>query len=136
MKKKIKTKGNKETMNILTKFKSTEDGEYIIHLERMWLIANDKENDGYTPRPVPNKYFKYVYIGSIKDYLKTEFNILDISNRPVQSLILTRKHKYAIQLTYPYLGSDDNKLNKEVISLYLIDNKDEVCHCKRIWEEL
>jgi len=123
-------------MDTLTKFKSTDDGEYIIHLERMWLIANDKENDGFTPRPVPNKYFKYVYIGSIRDYLKTDYNILDVNNKLIQSLKLSRKHKYAIQLTYPYLGSDDNKLRKEVISLYLVNNKDEVSHYKRIWEEL
>jgi len=123
-------------MSTLTKFKTTEDGEYIIHLERMWLIANDKENEGFTPRPVPNKYFKYVYIGSIKDYLKTDYNILDSNNKLIQSLKLSKKHKYAIQLTYPYLGSDDSKLRKEVISLYLVNNKDEVSHYKRIWEEL
>ena len=28
-------------MKTLTKFKHTEDGGFIIHLERLWLISND-----------------------------------------------------------------------------------------------
>lgn len=123
-------------MNTLTKFKNTEDGSFIIHLERLWLIANDRENDGYTPRPVPNKYFKYVFIGKVQEYFLTDYNVIEFNNQKNTSNKLKNKYQYAIQLTYPYLGSDDNKLGKEVISLYFIDNKSEVVHYKRIWEEL
>ena len=123
-------------MKTLTKFKHTEDGGFIIHLERLWLITNDRENDGYTPRPVPNKFFKYVFIGKVQEYLSTDYNIIDLKNQYLIPNKLKSKYQYAIQLTYPYLGSDDNKLGKDVISLYFIDNKSEVVHYKRIWEEL
>jgi hypothetical protein len=106
--------------------KETDSGKYIILLERMWLVENDKENDGYTPRPVPNKYFKFVFLGSINEYLKTDYNIKKYVN----------KNKFAIQITYPYLGTDDSKLGKEVISLYLVKHDDSVVHYQRIWEEL
>jgi hypothetical protein len=39
-------------------------------------------------------------------------------------------------MIYPYLGTDDSKLGKNVISLYLAKNNDEVFHYQRIWEEL
>ena len=123
-------------MNTLTKFKNTEDGEFIIHLERLWLISNDNLNDGYTPRPVPNKFFKYVFIGKVQEYLSTDYNVIDTKNQYYIPNKLKNKYQYAIQLTYPYLGSDDNKLGKYVISLYFVDNKSEVVHYKRIWEEL
>ena len=44
-------------MNILKEFKNSEEGEIFIHLERLWLIENDKDNDGFTPRLVDKKYF-------------------------------------------------------------------------------
>jgi len=34
------------------------------------------------------------------------------------------------------MGSDDSKLGKEVISLWLVKNDQEVMHYQRIWEEI
>lgn len=116
--------------------KETDSGKYIILLERMWLVENDKENDGYTPRPVPNKYFKFVFLGSINEYLNTDYNITKYINDDQSKLKFVNKNKFAIQITYPYLGTDDNKLGKEVISLYLVKHDDSVVHYQRIWEEL
>lgn len=123
-------------MNILKLFKTTDDGQYIVHLERLWLIENDNDNDGYTPRPVPNEYFKFVFIGKIKEYLATDYNITKYVDENLQLDAFRNKYKFAIQMIYPYLGTDDNKLGKNVISLYLVKNNDELFHYQRIWEEL
>jgi hypothetical protein len=123
-------------MNILKAFKQTQDGEYILHLERLWLNENEKENDGFTPRPIPNKYFKYVFIGKIKEYVETDYNITKYVDDNQSTKQFVNKYKYAVQLTYPYLGSDDTKLGKEVISLYLVMNNDDVFHYQRVWEEI
>jgi hypothetical protein len=34
------------------------------------------------------------------------------------------------------MGSDDSKLGKEVISLYIVKSDDEVMHYQRVWEEI
>ena len=81
-------------------------------------------------------FFKYVFIVKVQEYLSTDYNVIDLKNQYSIPNKLKSKYQYAIQLTYPYLGSDDSKLGKEVISLYFVDNKSEVVHYKRIWEEL
>jgi hypothetical protein len=123
-------------MNILKEFKNSEEGEIFIHLERLWLIENDKNNDGFTPRLVDKKYFKYVFIGKVKDYLETDYNITKYVDQNQSTLKFISKYKYAIQLTYPYIGSDDSKLGKEVISLWLVKNDEETMHYQRIWQEI
>jgi len=128
--------GDEIQMSILKEFNKTEDGDYIIHLERLWLIENDKANNGFTPRPVPNKFFKYVFIGKIKEYLETDYNITKYLGDNQSVMKFVSKYKYAIQLTYPYMGSDDSKLGKEVISLYIVKSDDEVMHYQRVWEEI
>lgn len=124
--------------NPFASFKLTEDGQHIIMLERQWLFQNAIENDGFTPRPVFEKHFEYVFLGSIKEYLNTDFNITQYfwnsNNRDNVKFI--RKWKFAIQMIYPYIGSDDRKLGKHVISLYLVGNNDELFQYRRIWEEL
>jgi hypothetical protein len=123
-------------MSILKEFKNSEEGEILIHLERLWLIENDKDNDGFTPRLVDKKYFKYVFIGKVKDYLETDYNITKYVDQNQSTLKFISKYKYAIQLTYPYIGSDDSKLGKEVISLWLVKNDEETMHYQRIWQEI
>jgi hypothetical protein len=119
-------------------FKTTYDGQYLIMQEKAWLFQNERENDGFTPRPVPDKFFEYVFLGTIKEYLNTDYNITqykwNANNRDNTKFI--RKWKFAIQMIYPYIGSDDRKLGKHVISLYLVGNDDEVFQYRRIWEEL
>lgn len=119
-------------------FKTTYDGQHLILLEKEWLFQNQRDNDGYTPRPVSDKLFDYVFIGAIKEYLNTDFNITQYkwSGAGKDNTKFIRKWKFAIQMMYPYLGSDDRKLGKHVISLYLIGNDDEAFQYRRIWEEL
>ena len=123
-------------MSILKEFKNSEEGQIFIHLERLWLIENDKANNWFTPRPVPNKFFKYVFIGKVKEYLETDYNITRYVDKNQATLNFASKYEYAVQLTYPYMGSDDSKLGKEVISLWLVKNDQEVMHYQRIWEEI
>ena len=123
-------------MNILKEFKNSEEGQIFIHLERLWLIENDKANNGFTPRPVPNKFFKYVFIGKVKEYLETDYNITRYVDSNQATLNFISKYEFAVQITYPYMGSDDSKLGKEVISLWLVKNDEETMHYQRIWQEL
>ena len=123
-------------MDILKEFKNSEEGQIFIHLERLWLIENDKANNGFTPRPVPNKFFKYVFIGKVKEYLETDYNITRYVDSNQATLNFISKYEFAVQITYPYMGSDDSKLGKEVISLWLVKNDQEVMHYQRIWEEI
>jgi len=123
-------------MDILKLFKSTDDGKYIILLEKLWLKQNHEDNDGYTPRPIPENRFKFVFIGKMQEYLSTDYNITSYVGQNLKVDTFRNKYKYAIQMSYPYLGTDDNKLGKSVISLYLVRNNDEVFHYQRIWEEL
>jgi|GEM_PF-5685605 len=120
------------------RFKTTTDGQYLMVLEKQWLFDNAIKNDGFTPRPVPDKHFEYVFLGTIKEYLNTDYNITQYkwnsNNR--DNIKFIRKWKFAIQMIYPYIGSDDRKLGKHVISLYLVGNDDEVFQYRRIWEEL
>lgn len=124
--------------NPYNKFKSTSEGQYLMMVEKQWLFQNENENDGYTPRPVPDRCFEYVFLGSIKEYLNTDFNITQYkwNGNSRDNIKFIRKWKSAIQMIYPYIGSDDRKLGKHVISLYLIGNDDEVFQYRRIWEEL
>ncbi len=121
------------------KFKYTADGKHLIVLEREWLFQNQRENDGFTPRPVPEKYFEYVFLGAMSEYLNTDFNITHYKSNPPFSTHQKKfmsKWQFAIQMIYPYIGSDDRKLGKHVISLYLIDRNEEAFQYRRIWEEL
>jgi hypothetical protein len=119
-------------------FKTTADGQHIIMLERQWLFDNEVKNDGFTPRPVPDKCFEYAFLGSIKEYLDTDFNITQytLSGNTRDNRNFIKKWKGAIQMYYPYIGSDCSKLGKHVISLYLIANNDDLFQYRRIWEEL
>jgi len=124
--------------NHYNKFKTTTDGQHLMVLEKQWLFDNAIKNDGFTPRPVPDKYFEYVFLGTIKEYLNTDYNITQYkwSSNNRDNVKFIRKWKFAIQMIYPYIGSDDRKLGKHVISLYLVGNDDEVFQYRRIWEEL
>jgi len=53
--------------NHYNKFKTTTDGQHLMVLEKQWLFDNAIKNDGFTPRPVPDKYFEYVFLGTIKE---------------------------------------------------------------------
>ena len=84
----------------------------------------------------PNKFFKYVFIGKVKEYLETDYNITRYVDKNQATLNFASKYEYAVQLTYPYMGSDDSKLGKEVISLWLVRNDKETIHYQRIWQEI
>lgn len=124
--------------DILKTFKFSDDGKFIIMTERNWLFENDKDNDGFTPRPVPFEKFKFVFIGKLADYLNTDFNITKYIGEANDAVTNKFRNKYdfAIQITYPYLGSDDSKLGKDVISLFLVDKQQEVLAYQRIWKEI
>ena len=82
--------------------------------------------------------FKFVFIGKLSEYLETDFNITRYKSNDSDAVTnkFKNKYQYAIQVIYPYLGSDDSKLNKSIISLFLIDSKQEVLSYQRIWEEI
>ena len=79
-------------MDILKLFKSTDDGQYILLLEKLWLKQNHEDNDGYTPRPIPENKFKFVFIGKMQEYLSTDYNITSYIGQNLK--VDTFKNKY------------------------------------------
>jgi hypothetical protein len=79
-------------MDILKLFKSTDDGQYILLLEKLWLKQNHEDNDGYTPRPIPENRCKFVFIGKMQEYLSTDYNITSYVGQNLK--VDTFKNKY------------------------------------------
>jgi hypothetical protein len=119
-------------------FKKTYDGIKLIEEEKAWLHNNEIENNGFTPRLVHQRHFDYVFIGKVKDYLNTDYNITQYKwdGNSRDNVKFIRKWKMAIQMIYPYVGSDCKKVGKHVISLYLVGQNDELFQYRRIWEDL
>lgn len=95
------------------------------------LYRNRAGRDYMKPQPISTNKMKLACFEGISDYLKSDYNITSVQYGKKGWSVFAKKYPLAIQIYYPYTGSDSRYFGKEVVSLWLIDYTGEVIHCKR-----
>jgi hypothetical protein len=112
------------------------DDDFIESVKKMEideLFANRFAKDYLKPQPISANKIKLAFFNTMEEYLKSDYNITSICINTSSYKNIIKKYAIAIQFYYHYSGNDSKKYGKEVVSLWVIDNKGELKSFKRIW---